>query len=191
MSLPSTIVAMPSYVYGLLVAGWLIWLVSFILIKQSSATPAKLDRRARWGILLQVVAYSLVWQNRFWLRSPQAWRIGLAIVFFALAVLLAWTGKLALGRQWRIDAGLNADHELVKSGPYRVVRHPIYSSMLCTLLGTGFLLAPLWVLGISLVIFLVGIEIRVRIEDGLLGSHFGEPFQEYRRAVPAYVPFLR
>ena len=44
------------------------------------------------------------------------------------------TGVGALGRQWRIDAGLNSDHELVQSGPYRIVRHPIYTSMLCLLL---------------------------------------------------------
>ena len=68
------------------------------------------------------------------------------MVFFFLATLLSWTGARALGRQWRIDAGLSADHQLITSGPYRFVRHPIYTSMLSILLGTGFLITPWWLL---------------------------------------------
>jgi protein-S-isoprenylcysteine O-methyltransferase Ste14 len=94
----------------------------------------------------------------------------------------------ALGRHWRIDAGLSKDHELVRSGPYRFVRDPIYKSML---LGTGFLITPLLVLLLSVLLFTIGTEIRVRIEDSLLASNFGEQFQEYKHSVHAYIPFLK
>jgi protein-S-isoprenylcysteine O-methyltransferase Ste14 len=113
------------------------------------------------------------------------------VVFFVLGSLLSWSGARALGRQWRVDAGLNPDHELVQSGPYRVVRHPIYTSMLCVLFGTGFMITPLPILLVSVVLFLIGTEIRVRIEDGLLASRFGDQFRDYQRSVFAYVPFLR
>jgi protein-S-isoprenylcysteine O-methyltransferase Ste14 len=79
----------------------------------------------------------------------------------------------------------------VQSGAYRYVRHPIYASMLCMLLGTGFLIAPMWALLIALIFFLIGLEIRVRIEDALLASRFGETFRDYQRRVPAYLPFVR
>jgi steroid 5-alpha reductase family enzyme len=92
--------------------------------------------------------------------------------------------------QWRFDAGLNADHQLVQSGAYRVVRHPIYTSMLSLMLGTGFLITPMPVLLLATVLFVIGTEIRVRIEDALLASRFGEAFQEYKRRVPAYIPFV-
>jgi protein-S-isoprenylcysteine O-methyltransferase Ste14 len=108
-----------------------------------------------------------------------------------LAILLSWTGTRSLGRQWRIDAGLNPDHALVTSGPYRFVRHPIYSSMLCVLCGTGLLVAPLPLLFVAILVFVIGTEIRVRIEDRLLASFFGERFQAYRQSVPAYIPFVR
>jgi len=150
-----------------------------------------LDRRARWGILLVGIAYSILGQNKFWERSVPGWRITLSIIFFLLAGLLSWTGVRALGRQWRIDAGLSSDHELVMSGPYRLVRHPIYTSMLCILCGTGFLITPLPFLLLSVLIFAIGTEIRVRIEDRLLVSRFGDRFRDYQRNVPAYIPFLR
>jgi protein-S-isoprenylcysteine O-methyltransferase Ste14 len=63
--------------------------------------------------------------------------------------------------------------------------------MLCLLLGTGFLITPLPVLLLSVVPFMIGTEIRVRVEDALLAANFGESFQEYKRGVPAYIPFLK
>jgi protein-S-isoprenylcysteine O-methyltransferase Ste14 len=63
--------------------------------------------------------------------------------------------------------------------------------MLCILLGTGTLITPWWLFLASLLVFLAGTEIRVRIEDRLLASHFGERFQEYKSSVSAYIPFVR
>jgi len=63
--------------------------------------------------------------------------------------------------------------------------------MLCILLATGFLITPWWLLLPSLLLFIIGAEIRVRIEDNLLASHFGERFIEYQCRIPAYIPFLK
>ena len=178
-------------VYTIFAAGWLLWLTPFVLAKRNTGPAAKLDRRARWGIVLVVIAYSMLWQNPFWERPLSALRAVFSIFCLVLAALLSWTGARALGRQWRVDAGLNPDHELVTSGPYRVVRHPIYTSMLCLLTATGCLITPIPVLLFSMVVFIAGTEIRVRIEDKLLASRFGERFQEYQRRVPAYIPFVR
>src|SRR6266478_9400900 len=169
---------MPTYAYVILVLGWLIWLTPFLRAKQSEKPAKQVDRRARWGILLVAVAYALLWQGRFWERSPRPWQVVLSIVLFVLASLLSWTGARALGRQWRIDAGLSDDHELVTSGPYRFVRHPIYTSLLCVLLGTGVLITPWWLLLPSLLLFIIGTEIRVRIEDHLLASRSEEHTSE-------------
>lgn len=182
---------MPGYAYAIAAAGWLIWVAPFFLNKRNTQAPVKLDRHARWGMVFQGVAYSLLWQNKFWERSPEAWQTGLSVLFFALAGVFSWSGTRALGRQWRFDAGLSADHELVRSGVYRVVRHPIYTSMLWVLLGTGFLFTPVPMLLIALLVFMIGTEIRVRIEDRLLASRFGAEFRKYQRSVPAYIPFLK
>ena len=186
-----TIAAMQASAYVAIAAGWLVWSAPFVVSKRNTAPAKELDRRARWGILLVGIAYTLLWQGKFWGRSVESWRIALGILFFLLAALLSWTAKRALGRQWRVDAGLSPDHELVTSGPYRVVRHPIYSSMLCILLGTGIIVTPWWLLSLSLLVFLAGTEIRVRIEDRLLSSRFGDRFADYQRRIPAYLPFVR
>jgi protein-S-isoprenylcysteine O-methyltransferase Ste14 len=182
---------MRPYQYIIISAGWFLWGLPFLLIKRKSQAPAKLDRRARWGIVLETIAYVLIWQGKFWERSPEIWRVALSVTFLVLAAILSWTSTRTLGNQWRFDAGLNADHKLVREGAYRVVRHPIYTSMFCMLLGVGFMTASLPVLLIAIVLFVIGTEIRVRIEDKLLAARFGDEFLEYQRTVGAYVPFVK
>jgi protein-S-isoprenylcysteine O-methyltransferase Ste14 len=122
---------------------------------------------------------------------PGAARIAASLFFGILAAVLSWSAIRHLGRQFRVRAGLYEDHELVCTGPYAVVRHPIYSSLLAVLLCTLLLLTP-WQWGlVSLTVFVVGTEIRVRTEDRLLASRFHDVFRRYQKNVPAYVPFLR
>lgn len=136
--------------YWILLAGWVCWITLFLVLRKGEPKATQIDRRARIGIVFQVLGFALVWQGRFWLRTPATWQMLMAAALFVLGALLAWTGVLALGRQWRIDAGLNADHDLVTSGPYRLVRHPIYASMFAMFLGTGVLFAPWQLLGTGL-----------------------------------------
>ncbi|HXN23076.1 MAG TPA: isoprenylcysteine carboxylmethyltransferase family protein [Candidatus Dormibacteraeota bacterium] len=182
---------MRGYAYAILAAGWLIWLLPFFLAKRRREQPAVVDRRARWGMLLAALSYAILWQSRFWATPLPAWRIAVSVSFLLLAGILSWTGTHSLGRQWRIDAGLSSDHELVISGPYRFMRHPIYTSMLFILWGTGFMITPWPMLLLATIVFMLGTEIRVRIEDRLLASRFGDAFREYQRRVPAYIPFVR
>jgi protein-S-isoprenylcysteine O-methyltransferase Ste14 len=181
----------PAYAFAVLVAGWLLWVLPFFLANKQKQPAKQVDKRARWGIILAGVGYAILWQGRFWEMQPRLWRVALCIIFFVFSALLSWTGTSALGRQWRVDAGLSADHQLVTAGPYRFVRHPIYASMLCTLCATGFLLAPWWLFVPSILFFIAGTEIRVHIEEKLLAAHFGEQFLEFKRRVPSYIPFIR
>jgi len=63
--------------------------------------------------------------------------------------------------------------------------------MLCVLLGTGFLIAPIYLALPAVVLFLIGTEIRMRIEDKLLASRFGDQAQRYQHTVPRLIPFLK
>jgi protein-S-isoprenylcysteine O-methyltransferase Ste14 len=180
---------MPRHIVLILAAGWLVWMIPFFLIKGGGAAQ-QIERRARWGIALEAVGFFIVWAQPLWIGEPPAWRLVAGIALLLTGGLLTWTSARTLGRQWRFDAGLNADHQLVQAGAYSVVRHPIYTSMLCMLVGTGLLITHLLGLAVALVFFIVGTEIRVRIEDSLLASRFGDRFTDYKRQVHAYLPFV-
>ena len=175
-------------------ACWALWAYPFVLRaphnqKRPSITVAGPSRA---GLLLECVAIFLALNLRLPDAAPASLpRVVASVVFGLCASALSWTAVTHLGRQFRVYAGLYEDHQLVRTGPYALVRHPIYASLLamllCTLLG---LTRWPWTL-ISLALFLLGTEIRVHTEDGLLESRFGDAFRDYRRRVPAYVPFVR
>lgn len=124
------------------------------------------------------------------MRQLPAWRTLTSVLLFALAITLSWTSSRALAGQLRADAALGADHRLVRSGPYALVRNPIYLSMLLVLCAIAVVVTP-WQLFLAAVAsFVIGTEIRVRAEERLLASHFGEEFKDYKRSTPAYIPFL-
>src|SRR5258708_7325652 len=149
-----------------------------------------MNRRSRWGVLLQFAAFTLLWQGHFWERSLPAWRALLSIMLFAVAAALSLSSSCGLRGHLRIVAALGADEKLVRVGPYGLVRHPIYTSMLVVICATAVIIAP-WPLFLgSLLLFVAGTEIRVRAEEKLLASQFCEEFQDYKRTVPAYIPFL-
>ncbi len=181
---------MPAYGYILVVAGIVAWFYPFVPAHQKTAGAAVVDRRSRWGILLQFVAFTLLWQGHFWLRTLPSWRVAVSVLLFALAITLSWTSSRALAGQLRVDAALGADHRLVRSGPYALVRNPIYTSMLLVVCAIAVVITPWQLFLPALLLFIVGTEIRVRTEEKLLATRFAEEFDRYKQDVSAYIPFL-
>ena len=177
-----------------LIVSWCAWAYPFAFrvphIQKRPSITAIGPTRA--GLFLECLAIFIAFACRLPPGSPpEWWRIAGAFVCGPIAAVLAWTAVRHLGRQFRVHAGLYEDHQLVTSGPYAIVRHPIYSSLLAILASTLFLFTTWqWAL-ISLALFIAGTEIRVHTEDGLLASRFGDRFLEYKKRVPAYLPFVR
>jgi protein-S-isoprenylcysteine O-methyltransferase Ste14 len=182
---------MPAYAYFIILIGLVIWFYPFIPAHQKTGPASVVNRRSRWGILLQFVAFALLWQGHFWMITLPIWRVLLCVLLFASASILSWTSSRALAGQLRMDAALGTDHRLVRSGPYAIVRNPIYTSMLLVDCATAVIITPWTMFVAAMVVFLVGTQIRVRAEEMLLASRFGEEFRQYRHAVPAYIPFVR
>lgn len=181
---------MPTYAYLLIAIGVIVWFYPFVPAHRGTTAASVVNSRSRWGLLLQFLAYALLWQGHFWTRSLPWWRAVVSVFLFALAAVLSWTSSRALAGQLRIDAALGADHRLVRSGPYAVVRNPIYTSMLLVLCAIAVIITGWKLFVVALLLFVIGTEIRVRIEERLLASHFGEEFQAYKRSIPAYLPFV-
>jgi protein-S-isoprenylcysteine O-methyltransferase Ste14 len=92
-----------------------------------------------------------------------------------------------LGRLWSGSVTLKEEHVIVRTGPYGLTRHPIYTGLLLALIGTVLVRGTLGaVLGFFLIA--IGIWVKVRQEEQLLISHFGDAYRAYRTAVPALVP---
>jgi len=187
-------VPMQLFAWTMLVVCWFAWGYPFIF-----RAPHKQKRESitvtgptRIGLLLECIAIFMAFAFRNPPDSPPGLlRVLPAVLLGAASAVISWNAVVHLGKQFRIHAGLYADHELVRTGPYAIVRHPIYASMLAMFLGTGLTIALWKLFAVGVVLFVAGTEIRVRIEDGLLWSRFGDQFREYQRSVAAYIPWVR
>jgi protein-S-isoprenylcysteine O-methyltransferase Ste14 len=110
---------------------------------------------------------------------------GLAIGL-AGAVLLVWAA-VRLGRFLMHEAAVRDDHALVVSGPYRLVRHPVYVGYLALLLGSGVASLNAWLL-LLWPVSLLGIVIQAASEEQLLARRFGREYECYARRVGRLVP---
>ena len=173
---------------------WIAWLYPFIFRaphgqqRESITVPGP----TRIGLLMETTAIFLAFLFHVPLDSPPGMlQMAGTLVLGAVSSAFGWYSVIHLGKQFRVQAGLYADHELVRTGPYSIVRHPIYASFLGMLLCT-ILLVTRWQWGLAcILLFIAGTEIRVHSEEKLLAGRFGPQFEEYRKQVPAYIPFVR
>jgi protein-S-isoprenylcysteine O-methyltransferase Ste14 len=176
-----------------LLAMWVLWLYPFMRKRFSGPKRQAnvMAHRGNWGLALETAGILLAW---LWVPNtpvPGVARMIASMVLAPVATVFGWLAVRHLGKQLRILAGLYADHELIRSGPYAIVRHPVYASLFLMMLATGLLFARWPLLLLSIALYIAGTEIRIHAEESLLRARFGEEFEKYRRSVPAYLPFLR
>lgn len=153
--------------------------------------PSIRDPRSMRGLAIEGFSFLLALVFSSFADSPAEWQCVLSILFSVLAATVFAVALSHLDLEWRIKAVVTDDHRLVTTGPYSVVRHPVFAALVSLLLATTFLINPPWGVVICLAVCLYGTEIRVKAEDGLLERRFGSQFIDYRSRVPAYLPFLR
>jgi protein-S-isoprenylcysteine O-methyltransferase Ste14 len=173
---------------------WIVWLLAFVGARKRTVGQKKVVRApvSKWGLLLQMLGFALVCAYIRPAGYEKSWpSLVASMILGPPSVWLGWAALRHLGKQWRYEAALSEDHELIRTGPYGWVRHPIYASMLGRLVTTGLAWTwwPLFVA--ALIVFVVGTEIRVRAEEGLLAERFQKAFADYRSRVRAYIPLVR
>lgn len=159
--------------------------------RENREEPRRSDPLAMWGFVLQFLAYGMLFAHRGLPDVPPSWMLIGGAALGPVSVVLSAFAVHSLGRQFNVKAVITRAHRLVTTGPYAVVRHPIYTSMLLLLFATGLIVAPVVQLLVAVVVFTFGTEIRIRAEEGLLHDHFGREFTVYRERVPAWIPFVR
>lgn len=115
--------------------------------------------------------------------------LGLAgVVLCVLGFGLTVWARVHLGRNWGVPMSRKAEPELVTSGPYAWVRHPIYSGMLLAVLGTVIGASPLWI--VPLGAFVAFLAVSARREERAMLEQFPEQYAAYRQHTKMLVPFL-
>jgi protein-S-isoprenylcysteine O-methyltransferase Ste14 len=177
-------------------AGWAWFTVFFVFrLARGGSAGVKRERVSSLGIALQMLAFALVWMLQrplpragTPLAALEIARDVLAPVFGLASVWFGLSAVRTLGKQWSYEARVIEGHELVTSGPYAWVRHPIYTAMLGKLLASNFAFGAWLGLPIAGTILVVGTLIRIGAEEKLLRATFGAAYDEYARRVPAFVP---
>lgn len=173
---------------------WIAWSLAFVKPRRQATGQKELVRApaSKWGIFLVMIGFALTWS---YVRPVGFEKSDLSLMASMVlgppSVALAWAATRHLGKQWRFEAALSEDHELIQTGPYRWVRHPIYASMLGMLLATGACWTWWPMFSAALSAFLAGTEIRIHAEERLLADRFQDSFFSYRSRVRAYIPFVR
>jgi protein-S-isoprenylcysteine O-methyltransferase Ste14 len=183
---------------GIIRVCWIIFVVVWLLAAVSTKRTIYREsagERARYWLML-VIGYFLVIKSSSlpppfdWLvvphTIPSIW-IG---AFLCLSGLLfAVWARLILGRNWSGVVTLKEGHELIERGPYRVVRHPIYTGILAMFAGTAIAMGYFGgFLGLLLVF--VSFWLKLKREEDLMLKHFPDKYAAYRRRVKRIIPFL-
>ena len=112
---------------------------------------------------------------------------GGAFVTVAGLLFAVWARR-QLGANWSRSVTLKEDHQLITSGPYRIVRHPIYTGILTGFLGT--LIAVGQVRGVvAFLLVAIALRFKWRLEEKWMREEFGETYIDYSRRVPAVIPW--
>jgi protein-S-isoprenylcysteine O-methyltransferase Ste14 len=139
------------------------------------------------GLVLLVPAHGYFGPLRFWIVTRhEAWT-GTASIAFGF--VFAWWARIHLGGLWSGTITTKADHRVVDSGPYAIVRHPIYTGILLAVYATAAVKGTVFGL-VGALIVTVGLWMKARVEEGWLASELPPgSYETYRRRVPMLLPF--
>jgi protein-S-isoprenylcysteine O-methyltransferase Ste14 len=177
---------------------WLAWGV-YWLVSSRWASPAKvsqtsLARRIHLAEMAVAVAlFSFPGLGYGWLgarilhRTEGLYLVGTSLLVAGLG-LTVWA-RLTLGRNWSGYVTLKAGHQLIRSGPYALVRHPIYTGLLVAMLGTTIAIDE-WRAVLGLIIATQTLVRKLRVEERWLAGEFGSEYSAYQGRVKALIPWL-
>jgi len=175
---------------------WLVffvyWAISALSSKVAKKTESVVERLQRMAPLAAAYwllfynATSLGWLNkRFVTDSSAAAVIGVTLT--AAGVAFAIWARWHLGANWSAIVSIREQHELIRTGPYRRVRHPIYTGLLVAMAGTALVLGEVRGL-LAFAITLLAFYSKARKEEAWLGREFGEKFEAHAQETGMFLP---
>jgi protein-S-isoprenylcysteine O-methyltransferase Ste14 len=168
-------------------AFWTYWIVAAFSTKRGRI-PWSRELRIRVVILAVVIVLVRLGVLRGHGVSTEPWRAAIGIILFVVGLLFAVWARIHIGRNWGTPMTQKAEPELVTSGPYRLVRHPIYSGILAAGVGTTVALSLWWLP----VVALAGMYFvySATVEERFLAEQFPDEYPAYKRSTRMLVPFV-
>ena len=168
----------------------LIWLISAKFTVKAKFTESLLQRFQHLGpLLLAGILFfgfnfsTMPWQKLY--QSDFYEFLGVALSIFGL--LFAVWSRYHIGRYWSGLVTLKEGHKLIRTGPYALVRHPIYTGVITAMFGTAIVAGTL--LGYSgMVGATLSFVFKFRREEAILLKEFGDEYRRYKEEVPALIP---
>jgi len=192
---------MPRWLYlwplNFVIAGFVVFgAIFFFMAKRSRDKTRRADPRSIIAIFIQALAFAIAWmigRKPFTPFLPIDWRaqyiVTAIIVLLVIASLIFVTAAVrTLGKQWSLQARVLEHHELIRRGPYRIVRHPIYTGMFGMLIVSSMAHGHWLGLIIASFVYYLGTVMRIKSEEKLLREQFGSEYDDYTREVPAFIP---
>jgi protein-S-isoprenylcysteine O-methyltransferase Ste14 len=176
---------------------WIAWAVSWLVAASWASSAAKrppLREEAVYRVLTIAGAALMFVQFRDaanWnlLFEPPRWLQWLLVVVEVAGFAFCWWARIHLGTLWSARVTRKDDHRIVDTGPYAIVRHPIYTGLIAALLATVLAFpGSLNIAGCAILI--LSFVLKARLEERFLMGELGaEAYTSYRRRVPMLVPF--
>ncbi|HEX5174772.1 MAG TPA: isoprenylcysteine carboxylmethyltransferase family protein [Gaiellaceae bacterium] len=168
-------------------AFWLYWIVAAFSMKRGRVLWSR-ELRIRAVIALLAIVLFRLGAFRSHGLNTDPWRAGCGLALFGLGLAFAVWARVHIGRNWGTPMTQKKDPELVTSGPYRLVRHPIYSGILVAAVGTAVALSWFWLVAAALAgVYFV---YSATVEERFLAEQFPDAYAAYRRSTKMLVPFV-
>jgi protein-S-isoprenylcysteine O-methyltransferase Ste14 len=168
-------------------AFWLYWLAAAFSMKKGRVSWSRdLGIRAVIAVIVILLVHGRVFRDHGLNTDP--WRAALGLVLFALGLGFAIWARVHIGRNWGTPLTRKDEPELVTSGPYHLVRHPIYSGILVAGVGTALALDWLWLIAVVLAgIYFV---YSATVEERFMTEQFPAVYPVYKRSTKMVVPYV-
>jgi protein-S-isoprenylcysteine O-methyltransferase Ste14 len=168
-------------------AFWIYWLVAAFSMKKGRVAWS---RELGIRVVIAVLAILLIRVGAFRDHGVNSdpWLAGLGLVLFAVGLGFAIWARVHIGRNWGTPMSQKNEPELVSSGPYRLVRHPIYGGLLVAGIGTAVALSWVWLVAVALIgVYFV---YSALVEERNLTRQLPDAYPVYRRSTKMLVPFI-
>src|ERR1700680_2104738 len=169
------------------VAFWVYWLAASTGVKAGQTGWTRFAG-IRVGVILVILLLLRVRAFKGHVATNNPWLQGIGLAVFLLGLALAIWARVYLGRNWGMPMSQKVDPELVTAGPYRGIRHPIYSGIIFAMIGTTIAVSLYWLVAVGGIgaYFLYS----AIVEERSMARLFPDSYPGYKRSTKMLIPFI-